>query len=137
MLHLSKGFTIEHRVITYVPTTYLNMVDFKENYSTKKHSEEVLAMERSKLLAGNIFSQWWQQQLAGEEVYMHNTPRARQAGSIAYAMFKLQNAAKWHVPAKMFGKSSRGKTIVQQYVEDFAQGHRFARRSRSSGHSRA
>ena len=25
----------------------------------------------------------------------------------------------------MFGNNSRGKTIVQQYVEDFAQGHRF------------
>ena len=105
MLHLSKGFTIEHRVITYVPTTYLNMVDFKENYSTKKHSEEVLAMERSKLLAGNIFSQWWHQQLAGEEVYMNNTPRATQAGSIAHVMFELKPAAKWHVTANMFERA--------------------------------
>ena len=66
MLHLSKGFTIKSRVITFVPTTYLNMIDFKRNYSTKKHSEEALSIERSRLLAGNIFSQWWQQQLAGK-----------------------------------------------------------------------
>lgn len=122
-LHLSDGFAVEDGIRSTPKTTYLNMMEYKQDSHRYKFSEATKSYEKSKLLAGNSFTQYVARQVSGGETYFHNTPRERAAGSMANAIYTFRRAATWKKLANMFDKSSRdGKTATEQYAEDFAHG---------------